>query len=301
MGGQLAARERFRGGDAAVEGKVRLHPLDDESVQRGTELPDGGVAGLRVDDELREQRIVERRDGVARAVSGVDAHAVVELSVGNDWRLEARNLAGRREELHRILGVDPALDRVTAPLHVGLAEREVLSGRDAKLQLDEIESRHRLGHWMLDLQPGVELDEVHLVVIEEEFAGARIGVPDRASGGEPRREEPLLELGTPRENERRRRSFFDDLLVTALDGALASAEMEREPAVAEDLHLDVTRSGKVALEVDGVLAERGAGTIAAGAQGFDELRRVVRHRHPDPAASGGRLDEDGKADHLRLR
>jgi hypothetical protein len=45
--------------------------------------------------------------------------------------------------------------------------------------------------------------------------------------------------------------LLDDLLVAALDGAVALAEVDDVAvAVGEDLHLDVARVGQVALEVD---------------------------------------------------
>ena len=51
--------------------------------------------------------------------------------------------------------------------------------------------------------------------------------------------------------DRRRGGLLDDLLVAALDRAVALAEVDDVAvAVGEDLDLDVARVGQVALEVD---------------------------------------------------
>ena len=41
-----------------------------------------------------------------------------------------------------------------------LAQRQRLAGGDAQLPLDQIEAGDHLGHRMLDLEPGIHLDEV---------------------------------------------------------------------------------------------------------------------------------------------
>ncbi len=80
--------------------------------------------------------------------------------------------ARRREEaLGRVLGVDPDLDRVAAPLDRVLRERQRLAVRDPDLLGDEVERRHHLGDAVLDLQPGVHLEEVELAVLDRRPAG----------------------------------------------------------------------------------------------------------------------------------
>ena len=62
---------------------------------------------------------------------------------------------------------------------------------DGELQLDEIEPGGLLGDRVLDLQPGVHLQEVELaVVVGEELHRPGAGVADRA-GGQPGRVEQL--------------------------------------------------------------------------------------------------------------
>ena len=80
---------------------------------------------------------------------------------------------------------------------------------------------HELGHRMLDLQARVQLDEVEAAVrAEQELERARVAVADRAARALGRRLHRLARLG----RQRRRRRLLDQLLVAALDRALALAE-----------------------------------------------------------------------------
>ena len=67
-------------------------------------------------------------------------------------------------------------------------------------------------------------------------------------------------------------------------------------AVAEHLDLDMTRTRKIFLEVDGIVAERGLGLGAGGRECEGELFGRVRYFHAAPASAGGSLDQQRKAD-----
>src|SRR6185437_16339341 len=121
------------------------------------------------------QRIVERRHIVARLEVTVDANARAAR------RAEVRDAArARRETGQVVLGIDPALDRMTFEPHVLLADRERLAGRNAKLLLDEIDAGDHLGDRMLDLDARVHLHEVELArfLVEDELDGAGARVMD---------------------------------------------------------------------------------------------------------------------------
>ena len=63
-------------------------------------------------------------------------------------------------------------------------EVEPLAARDPDLPLHEIHAGHHLGDRMLDLQPGVHLEEVEAaVLVEEELDRARVGVAGRCRDG----------------------------------------------------------------------------------------------------------------------
>ena len=69
---------------------------------------------------------------------------------------------GRRVTALRVLGADPALDRVASRNDVRLAKAQALAVRHADLLGDEVEPGDHLGDGMLDLQARIHLEEVEL-------------------------------------------------------------------------------------------------------------------------------------------
>ena len=95
----------------------------------------------------------------------------------------------------------------------------------------------------------------------------------------------------------RRRRFLEDLLVAALERAVALAEVDRVAlAVAEHLEFDVARVGEIFFHVDGVVAEGRAGFGRRLAHQAFELVFGLDHLHPAPAAARCGLDQDRIAD-----
>src|SRR5262249_35470670 len=145
------------------------------------------------------------------------------------WRLAIGQLervqrAGRRQVLAiGILGAQAHLDRPAANVGRALvAER--LAPRDPDLLADEIESRDGLGHALLAWRGGVALEEEERGIgsaaggsIENELDRARADVADRLA----ERDSRLSHRRASRRIQRDRRRFLDDLLVAALDRALA--------------------------------------------------------------------------------
>src|SRR4029078_5764026 len=120
------------------------------------------IACLVPDDHLGGQGVVIRRDRLALLDAGIDADSRTERSA------KAGELPRRgREVPGRVLGVDPDLDRVAAPPR---APRQVerLTGRDAELLADDVDARAELADRVLDLEAGVELDEVERPVRPDE-------------------------------------------------------------------------------------------------------------------------------------
>ena len=60
---------------ARNSGSVGLDAVDDEFVERALQPHQAFAAGLAVHDQLADQRVVERRNGVAVIDGGIDAHA----------------------------------------------------------------------------------------------------------------------------------------------------------------------------------------------------------------------------------
>ena len=153
-----------------------------------------------------------------------------------------------------------------------------------------------LGDRVLDLEPGVHLEEEELAVLEEELDGAGVDVAARLGHLHRRLAHGLADLV----GEVGGRALLDELLVAALARAVALAEPHRVAVrVGEDLHLDVAGPGEVALEVALVAPEvrlsasRWADSMAAAAVG-----RVVHDLHAPAAAAVRGLDGDGPAELL---
>ena len=166
---------------------------------------------------------------------------------------------------------------------VRLREAERLARRDPDLGRDEVDAGQHLGHGVLDLDAAVDLDEVRVAVaVDEELERADVLV----AGGHDRADRALGEVRRGGRRERRRRGLLDDLLVAALDRAVALAEVDAA-AVAVDRHLDLDVAVLVEplLEVERVVAERGLRLGAADAHRRLELARRCApcacpcHRH----------------------
>ena len=284
----------------AVEAEQRRQAADLELVERAQHPHPGVLAVDAVDDQLRDHRVVEAADLGAGDDAGVDADAGAgRLAVGGDPPGRGQEAAGH------VLGVDPALDRVAAQDDVLLSDRERLAGRDQHLLADEVDAGHLLGDRVLDLDPRVHLHEVVGAVRGQQPLDRPGGaVAGRAGGVDRDLPDPLAQLRV----DRRRRRLLDQLLVAALDRAVALAEVDHVPVrVREHLHLDVARILEVALDVDAAVGEV---LLALALRRLERALGLVGRRdelHPLAAAAGRRLHDQRVADlvaepqHLRDR
>ena len=111
----------------------------------------------------------------------------------------------------------------------------------------------------------------------------------------------LREVGPGRLREGRRGRLLEDLLVAALDRAVALAEVDAVAvAVDRDLDLDMAVLVQPLLEVQRVVAEGRLGLASADAEHRFELARRAHHAHAFAPATGRRLDEDRVADPVGL-
>src|SRR5690606_33251868 len=227
-------------GEVGRDGRGRADELEllqrpDRPVDR--RLPVGAPA-----DQLADEVVVELRDLVAGLVAAVPAHAEALR------RAQPGDRPGRGEEAtaRRVLGVDAHLDGVAPADDVVLGEAEGLAGRHPDLLGHQVDAGDHLGHRVLDLQPGVHLEEVELAVLVEELDGAGVDVaarPGDADGGLAHRLADLV-------GEPGGRALLDQLLVAALGRAVALADPhDVAVGVGEHLHLDVAGPGQVLLDV----------------------------------------------------
>ena len=128
-------------------------------------------------------------------------------------------------------------------------------------------------------------------------------MPAEIVADRPRQRDRLAaHLFAERRVDGRRRRLLDDLLVPPLQRAFALAEVDDVAVpVAEDLHLDVTRTDDVFLDEDALVAEGRARLRAGPLPAFFHLRRARRDAHALAAAAGGGLDHHRKADGLGNR
>ena len=93
------------------------------------------------------------------------------------------------------------------------------------------------------------------------------------------------------------RRLLDQLLVATLHRAVALEEVDAVAlAVADELHLGMTRGLEVALDVHGAVLEDRLGGRARGLVEAPEVLRLAHHVHPAAAAACHGLDDHGVAD-----
>ncbi len=187
---------------------------------------------------------------------------------------------------------------MAAPGDVGLSERQRPALSDLELQPHTIDAGHALGHRMLDLDARVHLEKIELAVArQEELDRSGADIADRRGRLDRRRAHRGAQLGC----RRRRRRFLDQLLMAALDRAVALAEMnDRALLVAEHLDLDVPRAEKRALEEEPPVAESALGLGVRGRErGFQPVG-LAHDAHAASPASGGGFDHDRIADAVGL-
>ncbi len=214
-GDQRVPAEEARVGVARDERRVPQHPHEQVPVRRhavdagpregrrqrrGRLLPVG-----RHGDDLGQHRVVEDADLVAADDAGVQPKPTAAAArpsqrgppgiVNCGWRpreLErVQRAALRLPAGRRILGVQPCLDRVPGGLRRA-AGRQRPASRDGQLERHQVQTRRALGDRVLNLEPGVHLEEVEPAVrIGQELDGASVAVTD-GFDRRPRRLEELI-------------------------------------------------------------------------------------------------------------
>ena len=164
---------------------------------------------------------------------------------------------------------------------------------------DEIEIRQQLGHAVLDLESGVDLEEPETAIgVEEEFGRRRVVQVRRAC----RPDRQVVQRRALVGGEPGCRRFLDQLLVPALDRTVPLPQRhDRAAGVAEQLDLDVARRTDLALQVDRPVAECRRRLRRTGGQRRRQLGRSRNATHPATPTPGRRLHEQGEPDRLRGR
>src|SRR5512143_1808606 len=273
-----------------VQRDVALDAFDDHFHQRAAHAGDGLVAAVAVGDQLADHRVVVRRHVIAVI------HVRVDTDAGAAGSVVVGELARAGDEGRRVLGVDPALDGMAPEGDVLLLPRQLFAGGDADLRLNDVDAGDELGHRVLDLHPGVHLDEVELAVFVQELEGAGAAVADLAAGFGAAFADLVAQLGV----EPGGGGLFQHLLVAALHRAVALAQMDSVAVlVGEDLDLDMARRLQELLHVDHGVAKGGARFGLGHGHGIQQRSLGVDHAHAAAAAAAGRLDDDRITDARR--
>ena len=169
-----------------------------------------------------------------------------------------------------------------------LGDRQRQAGSNADLLANQIQTGDGFGNGMFHLQAGVHLDEEELAVFPQEFdgAGAAIFQLGNRFTHHFAHARPLGGV------ERRRRGFFQHLLVAALQRTIAFAQMDGAAmAIAEHLEFDVARLGKILLDINGIVAKGGLGFGFGLAHQRGQAGGIVDHLHATAAAARSSLHQ----------
>ena len=285
-GADLRVRE-----EASQEPEIGRDPVKPELPEGAPQLAGrvredtGSPRPVRANDDLGDEGIESGIGGVSGIAARVGPHP------GTARRLEDRNRATGRT--HRAVGlhhleVDPGLHREpTRPRSVRAGGERGATG-ERELEPDEVDSHDLLGHRVLDLEPGVGLDEVRASrFVHEEFEGAEAGEPGRPGQRQRGRDDACSRIGV----EVRSGRDLDDLLPAPLEAAFPLAEIH-DPAgtVAGHLHLDVPGPRNEPFDVERVPPERAPGFVAAARPRALELPDRAHGGHPAPATAARGLD-----------
>src|ERR1700693_4298802 len=201
---------------ALVQRDCRLDPADHIFLQCAAQAHQAFLAARAVDDELGDEAVVERRHLIALIQRAFDPHAE------SARRVVLADPPGRGPEILGILGVDAAFDGMTAEPDVALTITQRLAGGDAQLLADDVDAADHLADRVLDLQARVHLDEIERAVLIEELDRPGALVAELSERRDRNRRQPLAGGAV----ERRRGGFLQELLMRALQRAVAFAEMD---------------------------------------------------------------------------
>ncbi len=220
---------------------------------------------------------------------GIDADSVAAGGV------EGRNLTWTGAEVVvGVLGVDAALDGVHVRLVV--ASRNFGSAGNFNLLANQVVVGHFFGNGVLHLNSGVHLHEVEVaVLVDQELDGSGALVAYVLGGLHGGVAHGLAQFW----RHKRRRRLFEQLLVAALDRAVALAQVRSLPRlVPHYLNLNVARLFDELFHVHAVVAKGGGGFLAGGFPRFFKFGLGPNGAHSLAPATGGGLHHHRVADGL---
>ena len=234
--------------------------------------------------------------------SGVISEPAAHARVHPHARAGRLPVAGDRargggEVARGVLGVDAALDRVPAQRDLVLARRTAARRPRRGSARARCRCRSTASVTQCSTCTRVFISrKKYSPSGEQALDRARAAVADRARrlGGD------APDALAQRVVDQRRRRLLDQLLVAALDRAVALAEVDHGAVrVGQHLHLDVARVGQVALQVHRRVGEELLALARGARERVGQRAGVERDAEALAAAAARRLDGDRVADLLR--
>jgi hypothetical protein len=174
-----------------------------------------------------------------------------------------------------------------------LGQLEALAVGDPELRPHQVDARGLLADRVLHLQPGVHLQERDGAVLRHQVLHRAGAVIARLPADRLR---ALVDAGPLLVAEERRRRLLHQLLVAALQRAVARADHHHVAVrVGEHLRLDVPRPVQVALDEAFAPAERGDRLPGRRLEQRGDLLQRAGHLQAAPTATERRLDRHRQA------
>src|SRR4029079_1950879 len=278
-GEHLAACQDIQSGELPEIIEIGLEPTELGGVERRLKLLQRLLTRRCRGDQLRQQRIVKRRDLRSALDPGLDANGF--------WPGHMRQQSGARAEIPAgIFRIKPHLNRRAYGIDIALVKRGRRSRRLPHHPFDKVDVVHLFGHAMLDLEAGIDLEKIKLIGrgVVEIFHGPRALVVYRAA--EAARCLPRCGASLLRKIWRWR--FLDDFLVAALGRAVTLAERDDVAlAVAKDLHLDMPTALDIFLNKDAGVLEIIAGKALDALEHGSDLVGTADELEADSSPAGG--------------
>ena len=178
---------------------------------------------------------------------------------------------------------------------VGLPDGQFLARGQPQLFTHDVDTGDQFGHRMLDLHPGVDLQEGEVVRFGVDDELHRPGTDVVQGVGEFER--GLVQAGTHRRGHHGRRCLLHHLLVPPLRGAVPLTEVDDTAVpVGEDLDLHVPGAGDETFDEHPAVTERLLRLAAGRGEPGVEILGFLHQDHAAATSSGGGLEQYRESD-----
>lgn len=230
-------------------------------------------------------------DGTSKAVTAVETDTVTTSAAVN-FNLASIGL----EILGGILSGDTALDGETTGGDAVLGKTKLLKSStsgDLDLGGDNVDPGDLLSNGVLDLDTGVDLNEiVAVLLVDKELSGTGVAVVDRLGELDGIGQDSIASLG----GKVLSGGNLDDLLVATLDGAVTLVQVDNVAVVVtKKLDLDVLGLVEEALDENGAVAKGTLGLGGGALEGLPQGSLLADDTHTTTTSAIGSLDDDGEA------